>query len=154
MAPRVIENIEALRPLVGSSLGRSRYVTVSQEMIDTFAELTGDRQWIHVDAEAAAAGPFGSRVAHGYLTLSLGPMLAPDVFEFKDIVFGVNYGADRLRFPAPLLAGSEICLEITLTKLLDVDGGIRIYMEYVFRARGATKPCCVAEVIVQYFTPG
>jgi acyl dehydratase len=151
MAKRSIKSIEEMRSLVGSVLGRSRYVAVTQEMIDSFANLTGDQQWIHVDRERAADGPFGTTVVHGYLTLSLGPMLAPEIYELQDAAFGVNYGADRLRFPAPLRSGANVCLEIELLRVEDVGEDARIFMKYVFWEEGAAKPCCVAEVIVQYF---
>lgn len=151
MAARAIKNMDEMRSLSGAVLGRSRYVDVTQEMIDDFANLTGDRQWIHVDTDRAAAGPFGATVAHGYLTLSLGPMLAPEIYELEDAVFAVNYGADRLRFPAPLRSGSRVCLEIELLRVVDIGKDVRIFMNYVFWEEAAAKPCCVAEVIVQYF---
>jgi acyl dehydratase len=120
-------------------------------MIDIFANLTGDHQWIHVDRGRAADGPFGTTVAHGYLTLALGPMLAPEIYELQDAAFGVNYGADRVRFPAPLRSGAKVCLEIELLRVEDIGEDVRIFMRYVFWEDDAAKPCCVADVIVQYF---
>jgi hypothetical protein len=102
MAPRHIESIEALKGLIGEHLGYSEYMDVSQERVNEFAEATGDFQWIHIDVEKANAGPFGGPIAHGYLTLSLGPVLLPQAFTVGGIAMGVNYGANKVRFIAPV----------------------------------------------------
>ena len=152
MTNHVITSLAEMRERVGTTLGESRRVTITQEMVDVFARLTGDEQWIHVDPERAADGPYAGTVVHGYLTLSLGPMLAPDIFRVEDdVAFGVNYGANRLRFPAPLLTGSPIRLRIDLLDVVELEGATRLVMDYVFTAEGADRPCCVAEVMVQYF---
>ncbi|MEP4650952.1 MAG: MaoC family dehydratase, partial [Ilumatobacter sp.] len=113
---------------------------------------TGDHQWIHVDVEKANAGPFGGPIAHGYLTLSLGPMLSPQIFGVSGISMGVNYGAGKVRFPSPVPVGSKLRLGATLQSVEDVDGGAQVTMVFVFEVEGAPKPSCVAEVIFRYYS--
>lgn len=148
---RMIEGIDGLKALVGEHLGYSPYVEVTQEQVNMFAEATGDHQWIHVDVEKAKAGPFGGPIAHGYLTLSLGPMLSPQIFGVSGISMGVNYGAGKVRFPAPVPVGSNVRLGATLQSVDDVSGGAQVTMEFVFEVEGASKPSCVAEVIFRYY---
>jgi acyl dehydratase len=119
--------------------------------VNTFADATGDHQWIHVDPERAKSGPFGGPIAHGYLTLSLGPMLSPQVFVVNGISMGVNYGAGKIRFPSPVPVGSKLRLGATLMSVEDVAGGAQVTMEFVFEVEGASKPSCVAEVIFRYY---
>lgn len=149
---RMIEGIDGLKAVVGEHLGYSPYVEITQEQVNTFAEATGDHQWIHVDVERAKDGPFGGTIAHGYLTLSLGPMLAPKVYSMSGFSMGVNYGAGKVRFPSPVPVGSKLRLGVTLKTVDDVDGGAQITMEFVFEVEGAAKPSCVAEVIFRYYT--
>ena len=151
MAPRHIESIEALKGLVGEHLGYSEYMDVSQERVNKFAEATGDFQWIHIDVEKANAGPFGGPIAHGYLTLSLGPVLLPQAFTVGGIAMGVNYGANKVRFIAPVKVGSQIRAGFKLLTVEDTTGGARVTLEATFESAGASKPSCVAEVIFQYF---
>jgi acyl dehydratase len=151
MAPRHIESIEALKGLVGEHLGYSEYMDVSQERVNKFAEATGDFQWIHIDVEKANAGPFGGPIAHGYLTLSLGPVLLPQAFTVGGIAMGVNYGANKVRFIAPVKVGSQIRAGFKLLTVEDTAGGARVTLEATFECEGASKPSCVAEVIFQYF---
>jgi len=151
MAPRHIESIEALKGLIGEHLGYSEYMDVSQERVNKFAEATGDFQWIHIDVEKANAGPFGGPIAHGYLTLSLGPVLLPQAFTVGGIVMGVNYGANKVRFIAPVKVGSQIRAGFKLLTVEDTAGGARVTLEATFECEGASKPSCVAEVIFQYF---
>lgn len=148
---RMIEGIDGLKALVGEHLGYSPYVEITQEQVNTFAEATGDHQWIHVDVDKATAGPFGGPIAHGYLTLSLGPMLSPQIFGVSGISMGVNYGAGKVRFPSPVPVGSQLRLGVTLQSVDDVAGGAQVTMEFVFEIEGATKPSCVAEVIFRYY---
>ena len=126
MAPRHIESIEALKGLVGEHLGYSEYMDVSQERVNKFAEATGDFQWIHIDDEKANAGPFGGPIAHGYLTLSLGPVLLPQAFTVGGIAMGVNYGANKVRFIAPVKVGSQIRAGFKLLTVEDTTGGARV----------------------------
>ena len=151
MAPRHIESIEALKGLIGEHLGYSEYMDVSQERVNKFAEATGDFQWIHIDVENANAGPFGGPIAHGYLTLSLGPVLLPQAFTVGGIAMGVNYGANKVRFIAPVKVGSQIRAGFKLLTVEDTAGGARVTLEATFECEGASKPSCVAEVIFQYF---
>ena len=151
MAPRHIESIEALKGLIGEHLGYSEYMDVSQERVNKFAEATGDFQWIHIDVEKANAGPFGGPIAHGYLTLSLGPVLLPQAFTVGGIAMGVNYGANKVRFIAPVKVGSQIRAGFKLLTVEDTAGGARVTLEATFECEGASKPSCVAEVIYQYF---
>ena len=151
MAPRHIESIEALKGLIGEHLGYSEYMDVSQERVNKFAESTGDFQWIHIDVEKANAGPFGGPIAHGYLTLSLGPVLLPQAFTVGGIAMGVNYGANKVRFIAPVKVGSQIRAGFKLLTVEDTAGGARVTLEATFECEGASKPSCVAEVIFQYF---
>jgi acyl dehydratase len=148
---RIIEGIAGMKALVGEHLGYSPYVEVTQEQVNTFADATGDRQWIHVDVERAKTGPFGGPIAHGYLTLSLGPMLSPQIFAVSGISMGVNYGAGKIRFPSPVPVGSKLRLGATLQSVEDVAGGAQVTMEFVFEVEGAAKPSCVAEVIFRYY---
>jgi acyl dehydratase len=148
---RMIEGIDGLKALVGEHLGYSPTVEITQEQVNTFADATGDHQWIHVDVERANAGPFGGPIAHGYLTLSLGPMLSPQIFAVSGISMGVNYGAGKIRFPAPVPVGSKVRLGATLVSVDDVTGGAQVTMEFVFEVEGAPKPSCVAEVIFRYY---
>ena len=148
---RMIDGLAELKTLVGEHLGYSPYVEITQEMVNTFADATGDHQWIHVDVERANAGPFGGPIAHGYLTLSLGPRLAPMVFGVSGISMGVNYGANKIRFPAPVPVGSNLRLGVTITGVEDIAGGAQVTTDFVFEVEGAAKPSCVAEVITRYY---
>lgn len=152
MAARTINGIEELKSLVGEHLGYSEYVEITQERVNTFADATGDHQWIHVDVERAKQGPFGGPIAHGYLTMSLGPMLAPQIFAMSGISMGVNYGTSKVRFPSPVPVGSKLRLGATLSNVEDIDGGAQVTMQFVFEVEGAPKPSCVAEVIFRYYS--
>jgi acyl dehydratase len=151
MSVRTINGIEELKSLVGEHLGYSPYVEVSQEQVNTFADATGDHQWIHIDVERAKAGPFGAPIAHGYLTLSMGPMLSPMIFSVSGISMGVNYGCAKVRFPSPVPVGSNLRLGARLMEVTDVAGGVQVMMEFTFEVEGSTKPSCVAEVIFRYY---
>ena len=148
---RTINGIDELKTLVGEHLGYSPYVEITQEQVNTIADATGDHQWIHVDPERAKAGPFGGPIAHGYLTLSLGPMLSPQIFNVSGVSMGVNYGAGKIRFPSPVPVGSNLRLGATLTSVEDIAGGAQVTMEFVFEVEGASKPSCVAEVVFRYY---
>ena len=148
---RTINGIDEMKTLVGEHLGWSPYTEITQEQVQKFAEATGDHQWIHIDVERATAGPFGAPIAHGYLTLSLGPKLSPQVFGVSGVAMGVNYGAGKIRFPSPVPVGSDIRLGITLVSVDDIAGGAQVTQEFVFECEGAAKPSCVAEVIFRYY---
>lgn len=151
MAARIINGIEELRTLVGEHLGYSDYLEVTQDRVDEFAEATGDHQWIHVDVERAKAGPFGGPIAHGYLTLSLGPMLGDQVWSVAGASMGVNYGIDKLRFPAPVPVGAQLRLGVKVLDVTDIAGGAQARMEYTFETEGVPKPSCVAEVLFRVY---
>ena len=148
---RHIESIAALKTMIGEHLGHSDWMTVDQERVNLFAEATGDHQWIHVDVDRAKAGPFGGPIAHGYLTLSLGPVLLPQVFTVGGVAMGVNYGANKVRFISPVAVGSRLRAGVKVLAVDDTAGGARVTIEVTFECEGAAKPSCVAEVIFQYF---
>jgi acyl dehydratase len=143
--------IDELPGQVGSSLGRSRWHRLTQEDIDRFAVATGDFQWIHTDQERASRGPFSATVAHGYLTLSLATMLIAEAFEVTDAALIVNYGLDRVRFPAPLPANGLVRAEITARRTREVPGGVELTLGLTYEVSGQGKPCCVAEVVFRYY---
>jgi acyl dehydratase len=148
----IIDGIDGLKGLVGQHLGYSSYLTVTQEQVNLFAEATGDHQWIHVDAERAKKeSPFGGPIAHGYLTLSLGPRLSPEVMAVKGVKMGVNYGCNKVRFMAPVMVGANVRLGAKLVSVEDIAGGAQVTMEFVFETEGAAKPSCVAEVVFRYY---
>jgi acyl dehydratase len=143
---------DELKTAVGEQLGFSDWHTVSQEQIDTFADATGDHQWIHVDPERAAAGPFGKTIAHGFLSLSLTPLLAHQVYTVRGVAMAINYGANRVRFPEPLLSGSRVRAAVRLDSADDVAGGVQVVTTVEIAAEGRTKPCCVAELVSRFLT--
>jgi len=136
-----------LEPLVGREIGTSEWLQVDQARIDRFAEATGDRQWIHVDPVRAAAGPFGTTIAHGYLTLSLLPELFASSFAIDDVKMGVNYGLNRVRFPTPVPSGSRLRARFRLLRYEPLPGGAQLSVEATVEIEGAGKPACVAETV-------
>jgi acyl dehydratase len=147
-----IQGIAGLKDLVGQHLGYSDYVEITQDQVNLFAEATGDRQWIHVDVERAKKeSPFGGPIAHGYLTLSLGPTLAPQIMRVEGIKMGVNYGADKVRFPSPVPVGSMLRLGARLDEVEDIAGGAQVRMTFTYECEGAPKPSCVAQIIFRYY---
>ncbi len=151
MAPRIINGPDELKALVGEHLGYSDWMEITQERVNLFADATGDHQWIHVDVERAKAGPFGGPIAHGYLTLSLGPVLYPQVVQVHGFSMGVNYGANKVRFPSPVPVGSKLRLGVKLLDVEDIAGGVQLTMEFTFEVEGASKPSCVAEIIFRSY---
>jgi acyl dehydratase len=147
---RVLNGVDEVRAAVGQQLGYSDYQVVDQRDVDAFAALTGDDQWIHVDVERAAHGPFDGTIAHGLLTLSLGPRLAPSVFRIDGMKMGVNYGYNKIRFPAPVPVGSKIRLGVTVADVSEVPGGLQVTLNFVWEVEGAAKPACVAEMLLRY----
>jgi acyl dehydratase len=148
----IIKGISGLKELVGQHLGYSDYVEITQEQVNLFAEATGDHQWIHVDPERATKeSPFGGPIAHGYLTLSLGPRLAPEIMRVEGIKMGVNYGAEKVRFPSPVPVGSRLRLGALLDKVDEIPGGAQVQMTFTFEVEGAPKPSCVAAIIFRYY---
>jgi len=141
-----------LQALVGQELGCSDWLQVDQARIDLFAQATGDHQWIHTEPARAAAGPFGATVAHGFLTLSLLPVLFETGFVIDDIRMGVNYGLNRVRFAAPVRAGSRLRGRFRLLAYEPLDGGAQLTVESVIELEGSAKPACVAESVSRRYT--
>ena len=151
MSTRVIKGIDGLKESVGHHLGYSEYMEITQDRVNTFADATGDHQWIHVDVEKAKSGPFGGPIAHGYLTLSLGPMLYPTVVRVEGFSMGVNYGANKVRFPSPVPVGAKVRLGVKLLEVEEIPNGAQMTMEFTFECEGAPKPSCVAEIIFRSY---
>ena len=124
---------------------------MTQEQVNLFAEATGDHQWIHVDPERAEAGPFGHTIAHGYLTLSLVPVLLAGVLRVEGVAMGVNYGTNKVRFTAPVPVGSDIRAGATLASVDEVSGGVQVVLDVIVEVRDAPKPSCVAQVVFRYY---
>src|SRR5918997_4750937 len=147
-----ITDIEQLRSRVGEEIGVSDWHDVTQESVDEFARVTGDDQWIHTDPERAQATPFGGTIAHGYYTLSLHPVLIRQLMRYEGFAFAVNYGLNRVRFPAPLPVGNRVRMRVTLLAVDDVLGGAQITSKLTFEGEGALKPVCVAEQMTRVYT--
>ena len=147
-----IDGIDVLRTLVGQELGAGAWVTVTQETINAFAETTGDHQWIHVDPERAAREtPFGTTIAHGFLTLSLISSLLRDVVLVAGVRMSINYGLNRVRFVSPVPSGSRIRALVSLGAVTDVEGGVQATWNVTVEREGGEKPCLVAEWLVRYY---
>ncbi len=145
---RVFHGIDELQAALGEHLGFSDWHTVTQEQIDTFADATGDHQWIHVDPQRAASGPFGTTIAHGYLTLSLVPLLVTQVYGVQGVTMLLNYGANKVRFPAPVPSGSRIRGGVELVSLERAALGYQLVTRVTVDLEGSAKPACVAETVV------
>jgi len=145
-------HLQDLAALVGSELGVSDWVTVEQPRIDLFAQATGDHQWIHTDPERAAQGPYGTTVAHGFLTLSLLPELARTAFAIDDVRMSINYGLNKVRFPAPVKCGARLRGRFRLTGFDPLPGGAQLTSEVTMEVDGGDKPVCVAESVARRFT--
>jgi acyl dehydratase len=148
---RTITGLDELKQAEGEDLGTSDWHEVTQKEVDAFADITGDHQWIHVDPERARNTPFGGTIAHGYLTLSLGPALTDEIFELKGFAFAVNYGLNKVRFPAPLPVGSRLRVHAKLKSLEDVPGGAQMTTELTFEREDGDKPVCVAETLARVY---
>jgi acyl dehydratase len=149
---RTITGIDELKAAEGETLGTSDWHLVTQEDIDTFADVTGDHQWIHVDVERAKETPFGGTIAHGFYTVSLAPKLNGQVVGFDGFAFALNYGLGKVRFPAPLPVGSKVRGTVELAKVEDIEGGAQVTMKTTFEREGGDKPVCVAELLARFFT--
>ena len=167
-----VASIDAFHDLAGKQIGFSEWQPVTQDRVNLFADATDDHQWIHVDPERAKdgpfggaiasgpfmylvfnakAGPFGGPIAHGYLTLSLAPVLLNKVLKVDGMTFGVNYGANKVRFPSPVPVGAELRMGVTVAGVEDVEGGVQVTYDLVFEVRDAPKPACVAQVVYRYY---
>lgn len=146
-----VNGIDELSQLVGQHLGWSGWHDIDQQRVNLFADATGDHQWIHVDPQRAASGPFGGAIAHGYLTLSLAPVLLSEVVTVTGITFGVNYGCNKVRFPAPVRVGSKLRLGASLASVDRFAGGAQATLDLTLETEGADKPSCVAQVVYRYY---
>jgi acyl dehydratase len=151
MAATVINGLDDLKSRVGEELGVSDWLEVTQEAIDAFADATGDHQWIHVDPERAKDTPFGGTIAHGLYTLGLGPQFSYSLFEVAGVAFGLNYGYNKVRFPAPLPVGSRVRMRATLSAADEVPGGVQFMVTQTFEREGGDKPVCVAESLTRVY---
>ncbi|MFE9453221.1 MaoC family dehydratase [Streptomyces sp. NPDC006739] len=150
-APRTFTSPDELKAAVGEQLGYTDWLEVDQKRIDLFAEATGDHQWIHVDPHKAAAGPFGTTIAHGYLTLSLLPLFGPQLIQVEGVKMGVNYGTNKVRFPSPVPVGSRLRATATISAVEDVKDGVQLTLAFTVEREGGQKPACVAESVSRYY---
>lgn len=151
----IFKSAAALEQAVGQSLGVTEWMTINQQRVDTFADATGDHQWIHVDPEKAKTGPFGGTIAHGYLTLSLVNYFLPQLMRVDNLLMGVNYGCDRVRFPSPVRVGSRVrgMGEVTSVESLP-NGSIQVVVRVTVEVEGSDRPGCVVDTISRYtFNP-
>ena len=149
---REIKYPEELKSLVGQEIAISDWIEISQERINTFADATSDHQWIHVDVERAnRESPFGGPIAHGFLTLSLLPKLMENAITMSNVKMGVNYGLNKVRFPAPVLVGSRIRGRFKLLEMMDIKDGSQLIFEVIMERDGSEKPVCVAESIMRCY---
>lgn len=144
---KIFNGIAELEKAVGTHLGFSDWHEVTQEQVNMFADATGDHQWIHIDTEKAAQGPFGATVAHGFLTLSLLPMLAAEVYSVEGVKMGVNYGADKLRFPSPVPVGSRVRAGVELNGVTPNSLGYQVATRVTIEREGGDKPACVVDML-------
>ena len=147
-----LTGVDEVRAHVGRELGVSDWHEVTQDSINEFAQATGDDYWIHLDQERAAETPFGGTIAHGYYTLSLGPMFTYAMFALEGFSLGVNYGVNRVRFPAPMPVGRRVRMRAKLLSAEEVPGGLQLTVEQTFEREGGEKPVCVAEALTRVFT--
>jgi acyl dehydratase len=146
----VLEQPADLLDLVGQSLGTTEWMKVTQQQVDLFADATGDRQWIHTDAERAAKGPFKGTIAHGYLTLSLTPTVIAQVLEIRELTAALNYGLNKVRFPAPVRVGAQVRAAVTVASAQQKTSGVESVFKLTYEIDGEARPACVADVIVLY----
>ena len=149
--PRVFASLDELRTAVGEQLGWTDWQEIDQERIDLFATATGDHQWIHVDPERAAQCPFHTTIAHGFLTLSLIPSLTPRLFQVEGVRMGVNYGVNKVRFPAPVPVGSRLRATAKIADVTEAGGGVQLVTQVTIERDGGEKPVCVAETVARFY---
>jgi len=147
----VFEDPAALLGSAGTQLGSTDWLQIDQQRIDLFAEATGDHQWIHVDPERAAQGPFGKTIAHGYLTLSLANLFLPQLLQVDKVSMGVNYGCDKVRFPAPVPVGSRVRGSGEILSAEEVKGGVQVVVRITIEVEGSERPGCVIDTISRFF---
>jgi acyl dehydratase len=150
--PITVDGVEGIKSLVGKDLGTSDWIEITQEKVNTFADATGDHQWIHVDPERAQKeSPFGGPIAHGYLTLSLTPLFLPQLLNVTGFSMGVNYGTEKVRFPSPVPVGSKLRAGAVVDEVTEIKGGVQMQVTLTFEVEGATKPACVATIVLRQY---
>lgn len=149
--PTVFRQPSELLAAVGRHLGYSDWLQIDQQRIDQFAQATGDHQWIHVDPQRAASGPFGSTIAHGYLTLSLANLFLPQIMQVENTSMGVNYGCEKVRFPAPVPVGSRVRGGGEIVSAEEVKGGVQVVVRMTIEVEGSERPACVVDTISRFF---
>jgi acyl dehydratase len=151
IAPRIFSTPSELLNAIGQHLGESEWIEIDQAMINLFADATGDHQWIHVDEDKAKDGPYGKCIAHGYLTLSLVNQFLPQIIDVQGISMGVNYGCEKVRFPAAVPVGSRVRGSGELIHVEEVKGGVQSVVKVIVEIEGSDKPACVVETISRYY---
>ncbi|MCA9630309.1 MAG: MaoC family dehydratase [Myxococcales bacterium] len=149
-SPKVFSSLEEVKAAVGAELGPTEYIEIDQQRVNQFADATGDHQWIHVDVERAKSGPFGGTIAHGYLTLSLSSYFMPRLIRVDNISMGLNYGVNKVRFPAPVRVGSRLRARGQIASVEDVKGGIQVCIVITLEVEGQAKPACVIESLSRF----
>ncbi|MGC9670705.1 MaoC family dehydratase [Planosporangium sp. 12N6] len=148
---RVFSGLDEVVRARGEALGTSDWLAIEQERVDTFADATGDHQWIHVDTDRAKDGPFGTTIAHGYLTLSLLPVFIQQIYRVDGVRMAVNYGLNKVRFPAPVPVGAKLRATVRLVEVTQLDGAVQAVLSTTVETDGGDKPVCVAESVVRYY---
>jgi acyl dehydratase len=148
---RIFNGLDELKAAVGEPLGSSEWLTVEQKQIDTFAEATGDHQWIHVDPDKAKDGPFGKTIAHGFLTLSLAPIFGWQVYKVENVKMGINYGLNKVRFTSPVPVGSRVRGSYEFVDVSEVKDAVQITTKVTIELEGSERPACVAETITRIY---
>ncbi|NUP02778.1 MAG: MaoC family dehydratase [Nonomuraea sp.] len=148
---RTAHGLDELKALAGADLGRTEWMEITQDRVNTFADATDDHQWIHTDPERAATGPFGGTIAHGYLTLSLVIPLFNQLLEISGIAMSVNYGLDKVRFPSPVRVGAKIRMAGVVTAVEEVQGGVQMHVTFTVEVDGGGKPACVAQAVYRHY---
>ena len=152
MAVTTLRGIDAVRSALGTHLGYSDWLEITQDRVDIFADATGDHQWIHVNVDKAKNGPFGAPIAHGYLTMSLSNMFLPQIVEVTDVSMGVNYGTDTVRFPAPVVVGTRIRAGAELIAVTDITNGVQTTIRITIETDGGKKPNCVIDSLSRWMS--
>jgi acyl dehydratase len=152
MAVTTLRGIDAVRSALGTHLGYSDWLEITQDRVDVFADATGDHQWIHVNVDKAKNGPFGAPIAHGYLTMSLSNMFLPQIVEVTDVSMGINYGTDSVRFPAPVVVGTRIRAGAELIAVTDIANGVQTTIRITIETDGGKKPNCVIDSLSRWMS--